>query len=142
VAQPRHSDPSYQNTSAQPLPTPTPSTAFNYPFPDFALPPREDSFTGILDGSADFALMNDSPWDSPFNLFLPPSNLGVPSVNPILLNPHHSHLGLFNTAMDGADGFAMADGTNGAGGPSGSNSQTDSNSHSASAEHTQRTPYM
>jgi len=147
VAQLEHPKPLQNLSQSQPQSSSGTSSIPNYPMPNYALPPQDHSFSNLMDGSTDFgSLMNES-WDSPFDLLMQPndSHLDVPgpsgsgappapgTLNPLLTNPYHSHLGIFaGMPMDGVNGFGPP--TNGVSG-SGSNSQsqTDSNSHSHSA---------
>jgi hypothetical protein len=111
-------------------------TNTDYPYPDFTLPARDYSFSGIMNGTEDFTLTDETPWDSPFDLLLPPSDSTSlqSSTNPVLRNPYNAHLALF----EGYEDFAT-----GTSGPSGSTSQTDSTSKSASSEpRFQSVPYV
>jgi len=108
--------------------------ATDYPYPDFNLPARDYSFSNQLNGVEDFTLMDGTPWDSPFDLLLPPSNLAPPipiiNTNPILRNPFNAHLNLFY----GLDDVVSSNSA----GASGSTSQTDSKPVSEG----QQPPYM
>lgn len=138
----------------------------DYNFSDFNLPSRELNLSGLMDAQQDFMLMNETPWDSAFDILLPPSNLISPQQSgqasqlnqphhfeapftAFLRNPYNAHLALFEgidsyptTEMDGVDsGNGNGTGTSLSGTGSNGQSGTDSKSKSASSE-PQRRPYM